>query len=702
MLTKIAKKRREYFDNNAPYEMIFYNLYNYEILSRIPVFNKSGRGGNQSYNDCIIMADTETSKKARRDTKENHICAWTISIRCLERNIVTLWGRTPSEMMQCISMIMSSMHGDETYIYLHNMSYDYQFLRLFLFRAFGYPVKQLSTKPHYPIYFKFENGLILRDSLILAQRSLDKWAKDLGVEHQKAVGKWEYNKIRNQNEDFTADELEYIEHDTLAGVECLDALRIALNKSIYSMPWTATGIPREEAREIGKKNRAHDRFVRMAPTKEQLIKLMKLFHGGFTHGNRYFIDTVIDWMETFCKDFSSSYPFVMLTEKFPCEKFGPYKDCSIDDILKLGKTYAFMFKLIMIKPDLKSYENPMPALQFSKCVSCINPILDNGRVICADYVEIYLNEVDLQIIAQQYKSEKHICTEVEFALKAYLDRWFTDYIYSLYEAKTKLKGGDIVQYMLAKAKLNSLYGMCVQRPIRENLIEDFETGEYITEEPPEDAYDKYVNNKNSFLSYAWGVWTTSYAFRNLFMLGHCVDSSPDQNGNQGIWVYSDTDSIYATRWNPYKVEAYNEVCRDKLRANGYGPVIHNGREYWLGVAEDDGHYSEFVCQGAKRYACRDAESGKLKITVAGVPKKGAECLEDDINKFKKGFIFSGKITGKLTHNYIFVDDIYIDEDGNETGDSINLESCDYLLDNVYQNWDKILKTEVSHQVYEEE
>ena len=88
--------------------------------------------------------------------------------------------------------------------------------------------------------------------------------------------------------------------------------------------------------------------------------------------------------------------------------------------------------------------------------------------------------------------------------------------------------------------------------------------------------------------------------------------------------------------------------------------------------------------GSKRYAGRGADDNELHITVAGVPKKtGAKCLENDLTNFAKGFIFSGEITGKLSHFYIFSEDgIYIDEFGNEIGDSIDLEPCDYLLDAV--------------------
>lgn len=239
--------------------------------------------------------------------------------------------------------------------------------------------------------------------------------------------------------------------------------------------------------------------------------------------------------------------------------------------------------------------------------------------------------------------------------------------------------------------------MMVQKPIKEIIEENYITGEY--SKPSQDKrelYEKYVKNYNSILNYQWGVWCTSYAFRNLFELGKCVSSD-------GIWIYSDTDSCYATKWDVQKIDEYNTSCKKRLKDNGYGCVIFNGREYWLGCAELDGTYTQMKTMGAKRYCVRDSETGKLKITVAGVPKIGAECLEDDINNFTPNFVFSGSVTGKLTHEYIDVEDIYIDENGNEVGDSIDLYPADYCLSkNFVANLDDLFREEIEVQIYEEE
>jgi len=703
---ELRELRANWYRRYHPYKMVYYKSFRYQCLNKIMWLKRSGRGGNQTYNDCIIMADTETSKKAYTDEPgHNHVVAWTISIRAFNQNIVTLWGNKPDDMIKCLTKIHGSMDGEYTYIYFHNYAYDYVFLRKFMFDRWGYPIKQLNTKPHYPIMMQFENGLIFKDSLILAQRKLEKWADDLEVEHRKAVGKWDYDKLRNQSDTLSADELLYIENDTLAGVECIQKTMDALNKRIYSLPYTATGIPREDVRELGREHGAHNKFLQSAASYFQQRKLEYIFHGGYTHGNRHFIGYIHNRWLTQCKDFASSYPFQLITMKAPTEKFTDYPDCDINDILSSAEDYAFIFKLIMIRPRLKDDFIPMPALQFSKCVRSINVILDNGRILGADYVEIYLNEVDLSVIAEQYDYDGAKCIEVEVAHKNYLPRWFTDYVFKLFVDKTMLKGGDPILYSLAKAKLNSLYGMCAQRPIKMDIHEDYASGEYeIMDQDAEAIYNQYITKYTSILPYSWGVWVTSNAMRALFDLGKCIDFDKNDFDNCGHWLYSDTDSIYASKWNNEKVAQYNERCKEKLRANGYGPVLFNNREYWLGIAEDDAEYSEYVYLGAKRYAGRSTKDNELHITVAGVPKKGAECLNDNIANFRKGLVFPGSKTGKLLHTYFYVDEIYTDANGNITGDSIDLSPCDYLLDEVVTfDWEKQFYEEGSSEyIYQEE
>ena len=491
--------------------------------------------------------------------------------------------------------------------------------------------------------------------------------------------------------------MEYIEHDTLAGVECIDKTMQALGKDIRSIPLTATGIPRGQIRKRGKR-KAHEDFKKIAATFAQLKKLLQMFHGGYTHGNRHFINTLINWALIYAYDFASSYPFILTAFKFPMEKFTPIDNCSKDFILNNMDDYAYMFKFIAVNIQLKSDEEPMPALQFSKCVKTVNAIQDNGRILCANYVEIWLNEWDLAVINEQYKMEKSICVEVEAAAKDYLPRWFTDYVFEAFTSKTMLKGGDAVLYSIAKALVNSLYGMSAQKPLKPDIIENYITGEFSIQdiENELEKYAEYCEKMSSILPYQWGVWVTSAAFYNVHQLAKCFR----------IPLYIDTDSCYGLDPDLDAITAYNQRCKDMLVANGYGPVIRDGKEYWLGVAEHEGDkdtYTEFKYQGAKRYCGRQVKDGKLHSTVAGVPKKGVICLDDNIDNFHPGFVFSGELTGKKTHVYFNVPEIYIDENGNETGDSISLIPCDYALDSVQVvNWQELFNEEIQIQIYEEE
>ena len=708
--------RQDYLTRNYSYVFCHHTEFKYEILNNIMYVTRSGQTKKkETYNNCIIMCDTETSKKRLKHSaqqtklesgftaRENHVVAWTISVRAFGLNICTLWGHRPSTFCQTIKKIHDNMQGDITIVYIHNLCYDHWFLRRFMYKEFGIPKKSLNIKPHYPLFLRFDCGLEFRDSLILAQKKLESWAEDLNVEHKKACGYWNYNKYRNQNQKYSKRELKYIEHDTLAGVECIDKMMHNLGKKVYSLPYTSTGIIRKDLQEIGKENNAHEFFLNVVPSYDEYLKFNKAFHGGYVHANRHYIDELIteeDYGLVQCQDFMSSYPFSLLAFKYPMEKFHYMdKDMTADQILKSSDSTAFLFKFVAYNVRIKNSHISAPALQFSKCEegSVINPVIDNGRITECTYLELYMTELDLQVIKSQYEIERHTCTDVMYAHKDYLPRWFTDYVYKWFYKKCELKFYEEerpVDYYIAKTKINGCYGLCVQKCINEDIIEEFFdsekhfSGEYHKREfktKEEEVawqkkqYNKYVKNRNSILPYFWGVWCTAYSFRNLHIMNTFV--KPDDEG--GLLLYNDTDSAYAIGWNENMIADYNRRCKAALKANGYDSVIINGKEFILGSMEhkplkDD--YTEFKVQGAKRYAGRCKKDGEIHITVAGVPKDtGALCLDNDLDNFTKNCVFDGKTTGKKQHTY-FSSDIYIDEEGNETADSIDLTPSNYSLD----------------------
>lgn len=610
---------------------------------------------------------------------ENHVCLWTVSLRAYHHNIVTLYGYKPTDMITCITRIHDTLPGQRTVLYFHNLSYDYCFLRQYMFKEWGTPAKELATKPHYPIWLKFENEINIKDSLILFQRSLEKAGKDFGVEHAKAVGKWDYDIIRNQDYNYSDDELTYAEYDTLCGVECLDVFMANLGKDITSIPYTSTGIIRNDTRVIGKAHNAHEQFTRICiDDVELLLKAQRIFSGGYTHANRYIIGNIIKG-NIIPLDFASKYPYIICAGKMPMERYTHLKGSyTKEQILKwYQKDYSVLMTVKLTNVHLKNAKMPMPYIQQAgeRVSEIVNGIFDNGRVLDCQSITMEITEIDLFMIDRYYTADEWYITDVYIAVKDYLPRWFTDYVFNLYVEKCKLKGGDKVLYDISKTRVNGCFGLCSQHPVPDEIKEDYNTGEYYQDKRTmtdlKNEYEKYINRKNSILPYQWGIYICALARLDLFMLGECA----------GRWLYSDTDSVYGMDWNMEKVEAFNNQSLQRLHDNNYDIVTVNGKRYQLGKAEIDyaAGYSEFITTGAKRYATRAADTGELKLTVAGVPKKtGVKCLHNDLRNFKKGLVFDGRITGKKLHTFI-MEDMHVDKWGNEVADSIDLSPNDYTL-----------------------
>ena len=72
--------------------------------------------------------------------------------------------------------------------------------------------------------------------------------------------------------------------------------------------------------------------------------LKKAFQGGFTHANAKYVGKLItDEVES--QDFTSSYPAVMLSEKFPMSKARKVTYKTIEELHKLDEKYCYMLDI---------------------------------------------------------------------------------------------------------------------------------------------------------------------------------------------------------------------------------------------------------------------------------------------------------------------------------------------------------------------
>lgn len=294
------------------------------------------------------------------------------------------------------------------------------------------------------------------------------------------------------------------------------------------------------------------------------------------------------------------------------------------------------------------YDHP---ISLSKCrnETIKEPLLDNGRVYMAEYLETTITEQDLLTYMEFYTwTDIEIFDCYEY-VKQYLPTPFVLAILKLYKDKTELKGveGEEINYMIAKGMLNAMYGMTVTDIVREELYYDDTleepfysnydnmTDEMYTEYLKEQI-ERYNNNPYRFLFYAWGIWVTAYARRNLFTgIKACGKD----------YIYSDTDSIkilnyenhmdYINAYNAEVIKALKEACDfHEVDFSMTKPKNIKGEEKQLGIWEFEGVYDEFMTLGAKRYMWRQGD--RWNLTVAGVNKiSGMKYLRELAEKHNK-------------------------------------------------------------------
>ena len=202
------------------------------------------------------------------------------------------------------------------------------------------------------------------------------------------------------------------------------------------------------------------------------------------------------------------------------------------------------------------------------------------------------------------------------------------------------------------------------------------------------AIDKYNKDPNRFLSYAWGVFITAYARRNLFT--GIMSMGKD-------YVYCDTDSIKFLNMDAHKayIDDYNRniirKCTECLEYWDLDPAMlapknQKGVEKQIGIWDYEGRYDYFKTLGCKRYLTY--KDGEFDLTCAGLPTKpGLNALLADgtnvqqvFNKFNQEFKVMAPDAGKLGHAYVDKSFEYSGVDKNGNYDRITYRSCCVLFD----------------------
>ena len=548
------------------------------------------------------------------------------------------------------------------FIYVHNLSFEFGFLpNVISFSDEGDVVLAREAHRIMSAYTKKYN-IEFRCSSYLTQLSLEKWGKNIGLEKSKDL---DYSEMRTPLTPISPQELRYCLIDVDIIIKGLEEYK-ARYKHIHNIPLTLTGEVRKELRKVYKG--AHYFYKICWELQPHSLKalqwMMKAFYGGCVLANPAYKDMLLRGRFIF-KDLSSSYPWVLISERYPLTKFRLVRNPKV-------------FSKYMNDPDLtyiveftaENVETRVPCLflSASKLLESDGLTMINGRVATASRIRLVLAKPDYQLFLKCYYSDIKI-HKIKISNLEYLPDNFRRFVIEKYKAKTELKHSDPVEYGNAKKTINSLYGINAQKLYSDEVTFDINrtdgngdcspwavkelTAESFPEVLHKVLYSESGKPRKIFISAQIGIYCTAYARQNLWagILGE--DPTTHEYINADDAVYSDTDSVkliwseeaerFFEKYNEGILEKHKEIAAQLgIQPEDLSPLDDEGVPRPIGVYADDGDASEFITLGSKKY-CYRAKGGKhdgqLQLTVAGVPKEAVTCLHNDIKEFRDGKVF---------------------------------------------------------------
>lgn len=593
---------------------------------------KNGRRSKKrerKYFDILCAFDIETSLLRltnRAGDIEPHAIMWVWMFQF--GGECTIVGRTWDEYRRLCDMIdqVSQERDLRLVVWVHNLSYEFQFLSG-IFRVQPDDVFAVKSRR----VLRCDIGCIeYRDSYLQTNMSLDAFTHKMQVAHGKLSGQLDYSKVRYPWTPIAPAELPYCLNDVRGLVEAISAEMKIDGDNLYTIPMTSTGYVRRDVRKSMWP--IVDRMIQpLLPTPDLYALLRAAFWGGDTHANRHYAGRHLEHVKS--ADKASAYPAAQCTNLFPTTRFvqEPPSVSALRHCLMLRRAVVMRVALYGVRQRYAWWG--FPYIPQSKCEMLENPVLDNGRVLSADCLVLACTDIDFEIIRKEYSFTGVRVFDLYSATYGRLPRKLTDVVKKYYTQKTELKGvaGQELYYTKSKNKLNSVYGMTAQRPVRDKVYYDgttfYETA-VDDDDLPQELAKAY---KSAFLPYQWAVWTTANVRASLKQ----AQWACGRNG-----VYCDTDCVkYVGNVDFGKI---NQDLRRKAKAAGAYATDPAGHIHYMGVFEQEREYAEFMTWGAKKYATTYEKGGPITTTIAGVNKsKGGAELESagGFSAFRPGFVF---------------------------------------------------------------
>lgn len=275
---------------------------------------------------------------------------WMFSI-----NEQVYYGRTWSE-FRCFLDNLESVNNMKKTVFIHNLAFEFHFLQ----GSFNFN-NVMARKSHKPMSCFFDDyNIELRCSMIMTNSKLAYLPDIYKLPVKKLEGDLDYTKIRTPKTPLTEKELQYCENDCLV-IYYYILFELKTYERVDKIPLTSTGHVRRELKQISYKDYSYKQKVSKAiNTNPHVYNLLQdAFCGGYTHANWIYADEILKNIDSW--DFTSSYPYVLVTHQFPSTEF---KKCNIKKLNQMSKRFAYLIVVKLKNIESKYFNN---FLSMSRC-----------------------------------------------------------------------------------------------------------------------------------------------------------------------------------------------------------------------------------------------------------------------------------------------------------------------------------------------
>lgn len=568
-----------------------------------------------------------------------------------------------------------------TYIYVHNLPYEFSFMQnLKFFRDNYNNDNMIASNTRKPISFELDH-LIFRCSYKLLSKPLSVIGDELGIT-KLTEEKGGYQQHYTPNSELPNIEYTYNMRDveiTLAGVvDCFKNSNYYKNVDSIDRMITATSLTRLE-NELHSSKEEKEKYTKICTALINFYNkkfddgtsvyefLRLIFSGGYVRSNRFFAFIPFDNVGS--DDYVSSYPAQMLMSFFPYDFRMKHTDLTefFKNIIKKNNDYIdykggivnwylttpqktldtyFMCEIVVKNLKIKKFKNnnELPFLSASKCENLVNVKTSNGRVLTADNITVFLTSYDYIALTMFYDFEivevkKLLYTNKNKKLPAYVTNSINNYAKQKVVFK-KLKNTENVEKITKDDfKFDENF------VVNDNFLNYFFS---LDNESKKDTLSRELRIAKNRLNAQYGINVQQLAPDKLLYYVRKNEWQRIEN----VEVESKTllrnyiDGLHVTCFARLHLYILSYLIftqtnstilywdTDSIKFNGDLETANNVvnyfnnkiKKYWhcdkyynMGLADNEGVYQHFCTAGAKSYIYE--KDNKLSISISGIPKK---------------------------------------------------------------------------------